>query len=113
MVSGTIHRHAAPEPDYAELADDPRFVLLRSRFRRFVFPATAAFLGWYLAYVVLSAYARDLLGTRVVGAVNVALLFGVLQFASTFLVAVRYARFARRSLDPLAAELADTADGGR
>ncbi|GAA4202936.1 DUF485 domain-containing protein [Actinocatenispora rupis] len=113
MVSGTMHRRAVPEPDHAGLGDDPRFVQLRSRFRRFVFPVAAAFLGWYLLYVVLSAFARDLLGIRVYGSVNVALVFGLLQFVTTFVVALRYARFARTRLDPLAAELADTAAGDR
>ncbi|MFC9973347.1 DUF485 domain-containing protein [Spirillospora sp. NPDC127200] len=80
----------------------PEFQRLRSSFRRFVFPMTAAFLTWYLLYVVLSAYARGFMGTKVVGEVNVALVFGLLQFASTFLIAVLYERYARRRLEPLA-----------
>jgi uncharacterized membrane protein (DUF485 family) len=103
---------AAPQapgaPDPAALVAmeaDPRFAQLRSRFRSFVFPMTAAFLVWYLLYVLLSAYARDFMATKVVGNVNVALVFGLLQFASTFLIAWWYSRFARRRLDPVAAEL--------
>ena len=50
----------------------PRFVDLRRRFRNFVFPMTVAFLAWYLLYVVLSAFARDFMDTKVVGNINVA-----------------------------------------
>jgi uncharacterized membrane protein (DUF485 family) len=84
---------------------DPRFEELRSRLLRFVVPMTVAFLGWYLLYVVMSGYARGVMGTQVVGSVNVALLFGVLQFVSTFAIAIWYSRYANRRLDPLAEEL--------
>ncbi|WP_407924315.1 DUF485 domain-containing protein [Actinomadura macrotermitis] len=66
---------------------------------------TAAFLLWYLLYVVLSAYARGFMGTKIIGEVNVALVFGLLQFVSTFLIAWLYERYARRRLEPLAAEV--------
>jgi len=79
--------------------------LLRRRFRRFAFPMTAAFLGWYLLYVLLSAYARDFMAIRLVGHLNVALLLGIAQFASTFAIAAWYAAYARKHLDPLAEQL--------
>lgn len=81
------------------------FHQLRRSFRRFVFPMTIAFLTWYLLYVVLSAYAREFMGAQLFGNVNVALVFGLLQFASTFGIAVAYERYARRRLDPLAERL--------
>ncbi|NUP34198.1 MAG: DUF485 domain-containing protein [Streptomycetaceae bacterium] len=93
----------------AALHGDPRFVELKRRFRWFVFPMTAVFLAWYLLYVLLCAYARDFLGHKVAGNVNVALLFGLAQFATTFLAAWLYWRFANRRLDPLSAELRGTA----
>ncbi|MFB9962308.1 DUF485 domain-containing protein [Sinosporangium siamense] len=66
---------------------------------------TAAFLGWYLLYVVLSGFARDFMGVKLLGNINVALVFGVLQFVSTFLIAWAYSRHAERKLDPLADKL--------
>lgn len=66
---------------------------------------TIAFLLWYLLYVVLSAYARDFMGTKVFGNVNIAFVFGVLQFVSTFGIAWWYSSFARRRIDPLAEEI--------
>jgi uncharacterized membrane protein (DUF485 family) len=84
---------------------DPRFVELRRRYRSFVFPMTVAFLSWYLLYVVLSAYARGFMDTKIVGHINVALVFGLLQFISTFAIAWYYERYSSRKLGPLADEL--------
>lgn len=89
------------------IGDDPRFTELRASYRRFVFPVTAAFLLWFLAYVLCSAYARGFMATKVAGNVNVALVFGLLQFVSTFGIALAYGRYAARRLDPLAAALRD------
>ena len=90
---------------YLQMEADPRFAELRRRYRSFAFPWTAAFLSWYLLYVMLSAFARDFMDTKVVGNINVALILGLLQFASTFAIAWLYARYASSKLDPLADEL--------
>ena len=63
---------------------------------------TVAFFLWYLLYVILSAYARGFMSAKIVGNINVALVFGLLQFVSTFLIAWYYARYAARKIDPLA-----------
>ena len=90
---------------YERLHQTEEFQELRSRFRRFVIPATLAFMGWYLLYVVMSMWATDFMNTKVVGNVNVAIVFGLLQFASTFLIAWLYGRYMERNVDPLAREL--------
>jgi uncharacterized membrane protein (DUF485 family) len=87
------------------LAGDPRFAELRGAYRRFVFPVAVAFLLWFLTYVLCSAYARGFMAKQVVGNINVALVFGLLQFVSTFGIALVYGRYANRRLDPIAAEL--------
>ncbi|RCG29474.1 DUF485 domain-containing protein [Sphaerisporangium album] len=89
------------------------FQELRRRYRSWAFPVNVAFLAWYLLYVVLSAWARDFMGTKVIGSVNVALIFGVLQFVSTFLIAWLYARHAGEKLDPLADKLRGEIEGVR
>ncbi|MET9338126.1 DUF485 domain-containing protein [Nonomuraea sp. NPDC003804] len=81
------------------------FQELRRRFRAWTFPMTVAFLAWYLLYVVLSAWARDFMGMKLFGNVNVALIFGLLQFVSTFWIAWAYAKHAERKLDPIADKL--------
>ncbi|GGS70221.1 hypothetical protein GCM10010156_31280 [Planobispora rosea] len=72
---------------------------------------TAAFLVWYLLYVVLSGFARDFMGIKVLGNINVALIFGVLQFVSTFGIAWAYARHAEKKLDPIADEIRHEIEG--
>lgn len=93
------------DPAYDRLHESPDFVELRKRYRGFVIPATAAFLSWYLLYVVMSNWASGFMATKVVGNINVALVFGLLQFVTTFLLAWRYSRFSNAELDPLASKL--------
>ncbi|MCF6521570.1 DUF485 domain-containing protein [Streptomyces sp. JJ36] len=90
---------------------DPRFQDLKRRLMVFVFPMSIAFFAWYLLYVLMSAYARDVMATELFGRVNLALVFGLLQFVSTFGIAVLYSRFAARRLDPLAGSLRAELDG--
>jgi uncharacterized membrane protein (DUF485 family) len=109
------------DPIYDQLHESPDFVELRKRYRGFVIPATVAFLTWYLLYVVMSNWATGFMDTQVVGNINVALVFGLLQFVTTFLLAWAYSRFSTAKLDPLATKLDDEyaagrradADGGR
>jgi uncharacterized membrane protein (DUF485 family) len=103
-------RVATPE-EFARVQASPEFSQLRSRFRAFAFPMTAAFLLWYFLYVLLSTYAEDAMSTPVVGHLNVGLLFGLAQFASTFLITWLYVRHANRSLDPVAAKLRTELEG--
>ncbi|WP_369199345.1 DUF485 domain-containing protein [Streptomyces sp. PU-14G] len=78
---------------------------VRGRYRRFVWPAGAAFLVWYLTYVVLAVSAPGLMARPVAGVLNVAMVAGLAQFASTFLLTWLYARHARLRRDRLAFEL--------
>lgn len=98
-------RHDQVLEHYVEMRQDSRFVELRRNFRRFIVPVTLGFLAWYLLYVMLSTYARDFMGHRVLGDINVAMLLGILQFATTFLIARWYARYATAKLDPIAGEI--------
>lgn len=82
------------------------FQQLKRRYRNFVVPWTVAFMVWYLAYVACNNWARDFMSQRIGGThINVALIFGLLQFVSTFAIAIIYGRFANRKLDPLATGL--------
>jgi uncharacterized membrane protein (DUF485 family) len=102
-----------PQNPYVRVEDSAEFAGLRKALRSFVFPTTAAFLVWYGLYVVLSAYARDFMSHKVTGNINVALVFGLLQFVSTFLIAWAYARYADRRLDPVAAKIRAELEGGQ
>jgi uncharacterized membrane protein (DUF485 family) len=70
-----------------------------------VIPASAGFFLWYVAYVVTATAAPGLMARPVVGAVNVALVAGLGQFLSTFLLTWAYSRHARLRRDRAALEL--------
>lgn len=105
-------RGASPAATYEQIHGSADFQHLRRTLRRFVFPATVAFLAWYLLYILMSAYARGFMDTKVTGNINVAYLFGLLQFVSTFALAYLYSRFADRHLDPTADRLRARLEGG-
>ncbi|MFI5808038.1 DUF485 domain-containing protein [Streptomyces sp. NPDC051561] len=90
---------------YLEVQRSAAFRQVRSRYRRFVLPATLGFLAWYLAYVVAATTAPGLMARPVAGAVNVAMVAGLGQFLSTFLLTWAYARHARLRRDRAALEL--------
>ncbi|WP_331717323.1 DUF485 domain-containing protein [Yinghuangia sp. ASG 101] len=90
---------------YLRVQASPEFQEIRRRYRDFVFPMTVLFLVWYFAYVLASTLARDLMARPVVGEINVALAFGLAQFASTFLITWLYARHAVRKRDRAALAL--------
>lgn len=93
--------------DWQAIEADPDFQELRRRLRNFVFPVTGLFLAWYVLYVVVATFAPGFMGTPVLGNINIGLLFGLLQFVSTFAITAWYVRFADRRLDPLAAKIRD------
>src|SRR4051794_34681760 len=93
--------------EYRQAQNSPEFRELKQRFRRFAFPMTAAFLAWYLLYVLLSTYAPDVMATRVFGNVNLGLLLGLGQFVSTFLITQLYVSYSARKLDPIRDEMRD------
>jgi len=108
---------AAPRPDAAPLQGNAHpgsgtlyerihrsadFGTLRSRRRRFIVPATAFFLGWYFLYVLCAAFAPGFMSRRVYRWIDVGLVFGLLQFVTTFALTMVYAWWAGRRFDPLA-----------
>ncbi|KUM77160.1 DUF485 domain-containing protein [Streptomyces curacoi] len=90
---------------YLEVQRSAAFQEVRRRYRRFVVPAVALFLSWYVAYVVTATTAPGLMARPVAGAVNVAMLAGLGQFLTTFLLTWAYARHARLRRDRAALEL--------
>jgi uncharacterized membrane protein (DUF485 family) len=90
---------------YESVRESSEFQELKRRFRAWTFPMTVAFLVWYLLYVVMSGWARGFMATKVLGDINVGLIFGLLQFVSTFLIAWAYSRHAEKKLDPIADKL--------
>ena len=93
--------------EYQRINATDDFAQLKSSYVRFVVPLTIAFMVWYLLYVFASNLAPDFMATKVAGNINIALVFGLLQFVTTFGIAIWYARFAARRMDPIADRLRD------
>lgn len=89
------------------------FWTIQRRFGSFVVPACALLLFWYFLFVIVAVFAPGFMRISVFGAVNVGLCFGVLQFVSTFALALGYRRWARHRLDPLTDRLRRRLEGGR
>ena len=114
MTTHSAHDQASRhDPVYDRLHESDDFVELRKRYRGFAFPATIAFLSWYLLYVVMSNWAHDFMSIQVVGNINIALVFGILQFVTTFVLAWLYSRYSTANLDPLARRLDERYEEGR
>jgi uncharacterized membrane protein (DUF485 family) len=96
---------------YEDVQASAEFADLRSRLRRFVFPMSAAFLIWYLAYVLLASYAPDFMAIKVFGNINIGLIIGLLQFVTTFAITALYVRYANKHLDPAAERLRKRIEG--
>lgn len=103
---------AVTDETLAGMHDDPRFLDLKRRLFRFIVPATLGFLAWYFLYVLLSAYARDLMDTVLFGNINLALVLGLGQFVSTFGIAWGYSRYVARRFDPTADTLREGMENG-
>ena len=90
---------------YSDVQRSPEFQELRSRLRSFVFPMAGAFLAWYFLYVICAAFFPAFMSIKVLGNINVGLIFGLLQFVTTFAITFIYARWANREFDPRAEAL--------
>lgn len=102
---------SAETVNWEEVQDSPAFTHLRHALRSFIFPVTVAFLVWYFTYVLCAAFARDFMNIKVFGEFNVGLIFGLLQFVTTFLIALFYARHMNSKFDPEADKLRDEIEG--
>ncbi|CAM5669807.1 DUF485 domain-containing protein [Streptomyces afghaniensis] len=106
-------QHKLPSPEeFSEVQESAEFGELRRSYRSFAFPLTVAFIAWYLLYVLLSNYAGGFMGTKLFGNINVALVFGVAQFVTTFLIAWWYSKHAAANLDPKAEAIKSRMEGG-
>ncbi|MFD4530295.1 DUF485 domain-containing protein [Streptomyces sp. NPDC058470] len=76
--------------------------VLRTAYRRQRRVATLTALGYFVLFLLLSAYAPGLMTSKVSGGLSTGLLLGLLQLPVTCLAIGLYEYTARRSVDPLA-----------
>ncbi|MFD4247198.1 DUF485 domain-containing protein [Streptomyces sp. NPDC058525] len=111
--TGTPQATPGPTAEaFATVQQSAEFAELRRSYRSFAFPLTVAFIAWYLLYVLLSSYAGGFMGTKLFGNINVALVLGLAQFATTFLIAWLYSRHAAAKLDPKASAIKARMEAG-
>jgi uncharacterized membrane protein (DUF485 family) len=104
-MSESAHRTG---DQYTAVQATPEFQALRKKVRCFVVPMTAFVLAWYFLYVLLSIFASGFMNQILFGKITVGLIFGLLQFVTTFAITFIYARWANRDLDPAAESVAAT-----
>ncbi|MDA8371130.1 MAG: DUF485 domain-containing protein [Nocardiopsaceae bacterium] len=100
-----------PDDEWEKVQASPDFVNLRRRLRVFVFPMTVFFIAWYLLYVLLAAYASDFMAIKLASNINIGLVFGLLQFVSTFVITGLYVNYANQRLDPVAEKIRAEIEG--
>jgi uncharacterized membrane protein (DUF485 family) len=74
------------------------------RRRQVVAPLFLCSFATYVATLVALSYMPNFVGHKIFGAVNLAYILALAQFAFTFLTAVIYSLWARSAVDPLVAE---------
>jgi uncharacterized membrane protein (DUF485 family) len=73
---------------------------------KYLVPMTILFLVGYLGLTVLAGFAKDLIGIRVSGSVNLGFVLIALNYLLSWAIAVAYGRIAADKFDPLAAKAA-------
>lgn len=91
--------------EFRDMQKSDDFVELRRRFRSFAFPMSFAFFTLYLVYVLTATFAPDWMATPIFGSVNIGIIFGLLQFVSTFAITWVYISYSNKRLEPLASKV--------
>jgi uncharacterized membrane protein (DUF485 family) len=94
--------------DWEAIERSPEFQELVHRRRRFVIPCTAFFLAWYMAFIIVCAYAPDFMGDSVYQGLTVGYCYALTQFVMVFVLGVWYLRKSDREFDPLAERAIET-----
>lgn len=103
----------APTTDWEAVRQSSEFRdLIRSK-RRFIIPATAFFLVWYLLLPLGNGLAPGLMKTKIIGNINLAYLFALSEFLMTWVITYLYIRRSENVFDGLAAKVRQRIAGGR
>lgn len=96
---------AAKQYDWSKIAQNPKYLELKSRKRKFLFGWWIASSIYYFSLPVLSGYAPALFKAKAIGAINLGYLFILSQFVMAFFVAIYYTKVANSEFDRLTDEL--------
>jgi uncharacterized membrane protein (DUF485 family) len=78
---------------------------------KYLVPMTIIFMVGYIGLTILAGFARDLMGMRVVGSVNLGFVLIALNYVLSWVLAIVYGRIAAEKFDPLAAKAASEITG--
>jgi uncharacterized membrane protein (DUF485 family) len=98
-------------PEWERIERSPEFRELVARRRRFVVPATAFFLAWYLGFVLLAGYAESFMAESLYEGFTVGYALALTQFVMVGALGLAYLRYSERVLDPLRERVLTAADG--
>ncbi|MCP5268360.1 MAG: DUF485 domain-containing protein [Zoogloeaceae bacterium] len=91
--------------DWAAIGRNSRFEEFRRRKRRFFIALVVVAVGGYAMLSLGAAFLPDLFRMPVAGALNIGMLFALVECALTLIVAVVYAGWSSRQFDHLAEEI--------
>ncbi|QPK79763.1 DUF485 domain-containing protein [Corynebacterium lizhenjunii] len=97
--------------EFIAMRDSAQFGELRGAYRNFTFPMTVAFFTWYVIYVLAAVFAPDFMAKELFGGWNVGFLFGIAQFATTFIITWIYVKYANKNIEPRAAAIRAELEG--
>ncbi|MFJ9681115.1 DUF485 domain-containing protein [Streptomyces sp. NPDC101194] len=78
---------------------------LRTAYRALRRITTLTALGYFIVFLLLSGFAKDLMDRPLFGGLDLGLALGLCQLPVTLLAVVLYERTARQTVDPLAARI--------
>jgi uncharacterized membrane protein (DUF485 family) len=73
---------------------------------RYLVPMTIIYMVGYIGLTILAGFFRDLIGTRVIGSVNLGFVLIAVNYLLSWGLAIVYGRIAAGKFDPLAARAA-------
>jgi uncharacterized membrane protein (DUF485 family) len=104
MAEPTTQRDPEREIDWRAIEASPEFQELVRKRKSFVLPGTIFFLAWYMAFILLTAYAADFMSERVYEGLTVGYCLALTQFLMVLVLGIMYLRRSAKVFDPLAAK---------
>lgn len=85
-----VSQPSVAQPEWQAIERDPEFQELVRAKRSFLLPATIFFIAFYFALPISVGYFPDIMDTKVMGYINVAYLFAILEFVMAWVLMGMY-----------------------
>ena len=77
---------------------------------RYLVPMTVIFMTCYVGLTVLAAFAKDFVGAKIIGSVNLGFVLIAFNYVLSWGITIAYGLIAQNKFDPLAARAAASRD---